>query len=145
MQHLASVQTSSAYVRQIREKLGLTQAALAERLGVSFVTVNRWENDKAEPSGLALQRLQALDTPAKPTVPRVSKPPQTDFLADANAVRLVVESERLSYGYLANPAFAIETSRIDPLPHQRIAVYEHMLPQEKLRFLLADDAGAGKT
>ena len=70
---------------------------------------------------------------------------RSDFLGDANAVRLVVESERLSYGYLANPAFAIETSRIDPLPHQRIAVYEHMLPQQRLRFLLADDAGAGKT
>src|SRR5205823_13530810 len=32
-----------------------------------------------------------------------------------------------------------------PLPHQRIAVYEHLLREESLRFLLADDAGAGKT
>src|SRR5687767_1702668 len=125
MRHLASVLSSSAYVRQVRDRLGLTQAALAERLGVSFVTVNRWENGKAEPSGLALQRLQTLDTSTRPTAPPISKPPQTDFLADATAVRLVVESERLSYGYLANPAFAIETSRVDPLPHQRIAVYEY--------------------
>ena len=44
-----------------------------------------------------------------------------------------------------NPAFATEISQIDPLPHQRIAVYEHMLKQFPLRFLLADDAGAGKT
>ena len=44
-----------------------------------------------------------------------------------------------------NPAFATEVSQIDPLPHQRIAVYEHMLKQFPLRFLLADDAGAGKT
>ena len=41
--------------------------------------------------------------------------------------------------------FATETSRIEPLPHQRIAVDEHMLTQPRLRFLLADDAGAGKT
>ena len=38
-----------------------------------------------------------------------------------------------------------ETSLIDPLPHQRLSVYEHLLPQSRLRFLLADDAGAGKT
>jgi superfamily II DNA or RNA helicase len=58
---------------------------------------------------------------------------------------VVVEGERLAYGHLYNPTFASETSRIDPLPHQRIAVYEYMLKQPRLRFLLADDAGAGKT
>jgi SNF2 family DNA or RNA helicase len=51
----------------------------------------------------------------------------------------------LRYGHLFNPSFATEISLIDPLPHQRIAVYEHMLKQTRLRFLLADDAGAGKT
>lgn len=71
--------------------------------------------------------------------------PGTDFTADPEQVRLVVEAERLSVGHLFSPAFATETSAIDPLPHQRIAVYEHMLPQTRLRFLLADDAGAGKT
>ena len=40
----------------------------------------------------------------------------------------MVEGERLSYGHLYNPAFATEISQIDPLPHQRIAVYDHMLP-----------------
>jgi hypothetical protein len=58
---------------------------------------------------------------------------------------VLVEGERLSYGHQFNPAFATEISRIDPLPHQRIAVYDRMLPQPRLRFLLADDAGAGKT
>ena len=144
-ERLSAVAGSSDYVRRVREALGLTQVALAERLGVSFVTVNRWENGKAEPSGLAFQRLQMLELPSRPTVAPVTRPDQVDFLGDASAVRLLVEAERLSYGYLANPAFAIETSRIDPLPHQRIAVYEHMLPRERLRFLLADDAGAGKT
>ncbi len=68
-----------------------------------------------------------------------------DFLGDANALRVLVEGERLSYGHLFNPAFATEISEIDPVPHQRIAVYERMLPQSRLRYLLADDAGAGKT
>ena len=58
---------------------------------------------------------------------------------------MVAEAHRLAYGHLFNPAFATETSLIDPLPHQRIAVYERMLEQAPLRFLLADDAGAGKT
>lgn len=70
--------------------------------------------------------------------------PGIDFTAPAVVVRAVVEAKRLSYGYLFNPAFATETSLIDPLPHQRIAVYEHMLPHPRLPFLLADDAGAGK-
>ena len=67
------------------------------------------------------------------------------FRADANLVRLVAEAHRLQHAYLFNPIFATETSLIDPLPHQFIAVYEHLLKHYPLRFLLADDAGAGKT
>ena len=67
------------------------------------------------------------------------------FRADANLVRLVAEAHRLQHAYLFNPIFATETSLIDPLPHQFIAVYEHLLKHVPLRFLLADDAGAGKT
>lgn len=68
-----------------------------------------------------------------------------DFAADYRAVFAVVEGERLSYGHLFNPSFATEVSLIDPVPHQRMAVYGSMLGQPRLRFLLADDAGAGKT
>jgi superfamily II DNA or RNA helicase len=60
-------------------------------------------------------------------------------------VRYVAEAHRLAHAYLFNSAFAIETSLIDPLPHQLLAVYDHLLRQPRLRFLLADDAGAGKT
>ena len=67
------------------------------------------------------------------------------FRADANLVRLVAEAHRLQHAYLFNPLFATETSLIDPLPHQFIAVYEYLLKHVPLRFLLADDAGAGKT
>ncbi|MBX5457447.1 MAG: DUF3883 domain-containing protein [Thermogemmatispora sp.] len=75
--------------------------------------------------------------------PFQERPP--DFTADPEVVRTLVEGERLSHAYLFNPTFAAEVALIDPLPHQRLAVYEHMLPQPRLRFLLADDAGAGKT
>ena len=71
--------------------------------------------------------------------------PFLDFNGDPDRLSLFVECLRLTHGYQFNPAFASEISRIDPLPHQRIAVYEQMLRQDPLRFLLADDAGAGKT
>ena len=72
-------------------------------------------------------------------------PGSLDFSGDPERLSLFVERLRLAHGYQFNPAFASEISRIDPLPHQRIAVYDHMLREDPLRFLLADDAGAGKT
>jgi len=68
-----------------------------------------------------------------------------DFLAESETVRLFVEGQRLRHGHLFSPTFGVETAQIEPVPHQIIAVYQHMLPQPRLRFLLADDAGAGKT
>ncbi|MBI5479922.1 MAG: DEAD/DEAH box helicase [Deltaproteobacteria bacterium] len=67
------------------------------------------------------------------------------FRANCEIVRSVAEAHRLAHAYLFNSAFATETSLIDPLPHQLIAVYDKLLRLPRLRFLLADDAGAGKT
>ncbi len=69
----------------------------------------------------------------------------TEFTSNPSIVKAVIEAERLSFGHLFNPSFAVEISKIDPLPHQFLAVYNVMLQQARLRFLLADDAGAGKT
>ncbi len=137
-------------IKQLRGRLGLTQVMLAERLGVSFPTVNRWENGKSVPSQLSWSRLLEIAGELEESELTTEKaesrePPMLDFTAKPAIVSAVVEGERLSFGHLANPAFATETSNIDPLPHQRIAVYDHMLRQPRLRFLLADDAGAGKT
>lgn len=136
----------SDQIKQLRARLGLTQVELAERLGVSFPTVNRWENGKSVPSQLSWNRLREIsgDT-AEGLKPAAEGLPVLDFTANPDVVAAVVEGERLSFGHLANPAFATETSNIDPLPHQRVAVYDHMMKQVRLRFLLADDAGAGKT
>ncbi len=68
-----------------------------------------------------------------------------DFRGDPTQVRALVHVLRLRHGITENPEFASETALIDPLPHQQIAVYDYMLQQDPLRFLLADDAGAGKT
>jgi hypothetical protein len=57
-----------------------------------------------------------------------------DFDSDPAVVRILAEGERLAYGQLFNPAFATEISMIDPLPHHRIAVYDHMLPSPACAF-----------
>lgn len=58
---------------------------------------------------------------------------------------LLIESERIRLAYAFDPHFAVSLSGVEPLPHQLEAVYERMLPQARLRFLIADDPGAGKT
>jgi hypothetical protein len=68
--------------------------------------------------------------------------PKIDFSTDPEVVRGVAEGERLGYGHLFNPTFATEISMIDPLPHQRIAVYDHMLTQPRLRFLVGHEPGS---
>ena len=65
--------------------------------------------------------------------------------ADPALFKLVAEAKRISLAYLFDPYLAAETSDIDVLPHQIEAVYGDMLPLRPLRFLLADDPGAGKT
>ncbi|MDR2503867.1 MAG: DEAD/DEAH box helicase, partial [Deltaproteobacteria bacterium] len=67
------------------------------------------------------------------------------FDGDAELFRLVSEAHRIQLAYLFDPHLAVHTSLVDPLPHQITAVYETMLPRHPLRFLLADDPGAGKT
>jgi SNF2 domain-containing protein len=67
------------------------------------------------------------------------------FDADGANFRLVSEALRIKLAYLFDPLLAVHTSRLEPLPHQITAVYEKMLPRQPLRFLLADDPGAGKT
>lgn len=65
--------------------------------------------------------------------------------ADGSLVRLVTEADRIKLAHYFDPFLAIHTSLVDPLPHQISAVYGEMLPRQPLRFLLADDPGAGKT
>jgi SNF2 family DNA or RNA helicase len=67
------------------------------------------------------------------------------FDGDGALFRLVSEAHRIRLAYLFDPLLAVHTSRVEPLPHQITAVYEAMLPRQPLRFLLADDPGAGKT
>ncbi|MFW6097604.1 MAG: helicase-related protein [Chloroflexota bacterium] len=64
---------------------------------------------------------------------------------DAAGFKLAAEATRIRLAHTYDPQFAVSVARIDPLPHQLEAVYHYMLRQPRLRFLLADDPGAGKT
>ena len=160
-------QVSSDYptrIKKLRGKYGLTQANLGELLGVSFATINRWENGKTKPTFIAWQRilhaeamgLEAINTDFTSQAEAVKEDSEIygkepseaislDFSANPEVVRLVAEGERLGLGHLFNPVFATEISLVHPLPHQRVAVYDYLLKEARLRFMLADDAGAGKT
>ncbi|MET7795391.1 helicase-related protein [Streptomyces decoyicus] len=66
-------------------------------------------------------------------------------LVNARDLFLWVESQRIKHAFAHDPLFAVSMSGVRGLPHQIEAVYRHMLPQPRLRFVLADDPGAGKT
>jgi len=72
-------------------------------------------------------------------------PLASDSRGDAELFFLGIEAHRLRAAYLFDPLLAVNVSQIDPLPHQIEAVYHYILRQPDVRFLLADDPGAGKT
>jgi len=79
-----------------------------------------------------LDRLTVLDT-------------AHSFDGDGRLLRLGLQSYALGIAYEFDPYFGLSISRVDPLPHQLEAVYDYLLKLARVRFLLADDAGAGKT
>ncbi len=64
---------------------------------------------------------------------------------DGRLLRIALQAYSLGIAYEFDPYFGLSISRVDPLPHQLEAIYEHLLKLPTVRFLLADDAGAGKT
>lgn len=67
------------------------------------------------------------------------------FSGDPRLFKLGLQALRISLAQEYDPFFGLSISRVDPLPHQLDAVYNHLLKSARVRFLLADDAGAGKT
>ncbi len=90
---------------------------------------------RAYTSILSPEQLATLESP----------PESVPFDGDAKKYRLGIEALRLGLAYEYDPYFALSIARVDPLPHQLEAVYDYFLAQPRIRFLLADDPGAGKT
>jgi SNF2 family DNA or RNA helicase len=74
-----------------------------------------------------------------------ASPVSEPFDGDARKFRLGIEGMRLGLAYEYDPYFSLSIARVDPLPHQLEAVYDYFLKLPRIRFLLADDPGAGKT
>jgi superfamily II DNA or RNA helicase len=80
-------------------------------------------------------RLELVENSARPW----------SFEAEGTEFRIGLEAQRIRLAHLFDPMMAVHSSNVEPLPHQITAVYESMLPRQPLRFVLADDPGAGKT
>lgn len=134
-------------------KLEQLQPNLAVRgiLPDVFVTVInvQWFGSEAieltykDPTGRVANELLYRHDEARLEVVATGRP--WSFDGDGALYRLVAEAHRIRLAHLFDPVLAVHTSLVEPLPHQITAVYEAMLPRQPLRFLLADDPGAGKT
>src|SRR5436309_14642829 len=71
--------------------------------------------------------------------------PSCSYDGDPGRLKLGLQAYALGIAWEYDPYFGLSMSRVDPLPHQLEAVYDHLLKLARVRFLLADDAGAGKT
>ena len=95
------------------------------------------------PDGGLKERLLYPQDAATVVIATVERP--WAFDGDGATFQLACEAKRIDLAFLFDPMMAVHTSNVDPLPHQITAVYESMLPRQPLRFVLADDPGAGKT
>ena len=84
---------------------------------------------------LTAEKLKLLET----------TPDTEPFDGDSKMFRLGIEAMRLGLAFEYDPYFSLSIARVDPLPHQLEAVYDYFLRLPRIRFLLADDPGAGKT
>src|ERR1700686_4258678 len=95
------------------------------------------------PEGTIKERLLGRADEVGISVATVERP--WAFDGNGDEFKLAVEAKRIDLAFLFDPMMAVHTSNVDALPHQITAVYESMLPRQPLRFVLADDPGAGKT
>lgn len=122
---------------------GILPDALVTVVSVQWFGSEALELTYKTPTGqVANQLLYRHD---EPRIEVVEQGRPWSFDGDGALFRLVAEAQRIRLAYLFDPILAIHTSNVDPLPHQITAVYETMLQRQPLRFLLADDPGAGKT
>ncbi|MBN8676636.1 MAG: DUF3883 domain-containing protein [Chitinophagales bacterium] len=107
---------------------------LGSMVSVSFTGVN---TNRASSKVVSVEEFEQLQV--------LTEEGSFNFTGDPVKFTLFAEAERIHSAYQFDPLFAVNCSIVDPLPHQVEAVYKFLLPQPKIRFLLADDTGAGKT
>ena len=127
---------------------GAVLRGLAGPEPVTVVAVTRLTDDsvnvvyRTETGAMAERMVFATDLPQ---LTAVEAGAAFRFDGDPASFKLAAEARRMRLAHLFDPQAALGTSDVDPLPHQLRAVYEEMLPRHPLRYVLADDPGAGKT
>ena len=122
---------------------GVLPEGLATVVGVQWFGSEALEPTYKSPTGKVANQLLYRHDESQLEIVEVGRP--WSFDGDGALFRLVSEAQRIRLAHLFDPVLAVHTSVVEPLPHQITAVYESMLPRQPLRFLLADDPGAGKT
>ena len=130
--------TAGALVRGVLSD-GPTEVISVKWFGDSAVELTY----KTPTNGAVGSRLLYRDD--EPSLEVIERGLPWSFDGDGSLFRLVSEAQRIRLAHLFDPVLAVHTSIVDPLPHQITAVYDSMLTRQPLRFLLADDPGAGKT
>jgi hypothetical protein len=95
--------------------------------------------------GLQSERFRKVTLTAKNLASLTIQHTTKSYDGDGQLLRLGFQAYALGIAYEFDPYFGLSISRVDPLPHQLEAVYDYLLKVARVRFLLADDAGAGKT
>lgn len=135
-----------ANLEQLKPKTraeGLIAGAVATVVAVDWHGSDTVEVFYKAQDGTPHNRLLSRSDEARLVIQAEERPWTLD--ADGGLFRLASEARRIQLAHLFDPYIAVETSAIDPLPHQIEAVYEVLLPIQPLRYLLADDPGSGKT
>ena len=123
--------------------VGLEPNAVATVVAVVPIAANAVRVVYTTPDGTMKDCL--LNSADEPRIGLATTERPWAFDGDGAAFQLTCEAKRIDLAFLFDPMMAVHTSNVEPLPHQITAVYESMLPRQPLRYVLADDPGAGKT
>ena len=129
----------------IAEGQTLAGAQFAEPMRVETVRRTGPDTWDAGLVGTRSERFRRVTLTAEDIASLAISDAALSYQGDGRLLRLALQAHALGIAYEFDPYFGLSISRVDPLPHQLEAVYEHLLKLPTVRFLLADDAGAGKT
>ena len=129
----------------IRDEQILTGALFSEPMRVETVRPNGTGSWLAGLVGTETERFRSVSLTGEDLAGLTISGSSLSYDADGRLLRLGLEAHALGIAHEFDPYFGLSISRVDPLPHQLEAVYGHLLKLSTVRFLLADDAGAGKT
>ncbi|MCP9446721.1 MAG: SNF2-related protein [Nitrospira sp.] len=129
----------------LREGQILTGSLFNEPMRVETVRANGPDTWVAGLVGMQSEQFRRVTLTRRDLEGLTIRDTQHTYDADGRLLRLGLQAYALGLAYEFDPYFGLSISRVDPLPHQLEAVYDYLLKLARIRFLLADDAGAGKT